>query len=173
MVHVFSRKFVTSTGAPCPNVTGLLADVPNWPGGEPPIHEVQNFVRDRMRAIRAEATMQIPSFSLPAKQCCVDLFEVSSRYHIMVEHRCCELGLSNLHPNQVKFNSKMNMDMFTQGLAGVMGLYEELRAEGVASPNEAEFRAYYVISSADPEAVSGKLRGLPTAIVNAAQMQQY
>ena len=172
VVHVFQRRFVTSTGAPCPNVRGLLKDAPNWPGGEPPIYEVERFVRDRMRGIRAELTMQIPSFSVPAKLCCVDLFEVSSRYHIMVEHRCCELGTSNLVLNEVKFNSKMNMDMFTQGLAGVIGLYDELRADGISCANEAEFRAYYIMSSADPEAVSGKLRGLPTAIVNAPQMQR-
>ena len=68
--------------------------------------------------------MQLDSFSLPAKLCCVDLLEVCTRFHIMVEHRCCELGLRNLPPDEAKFDSKMNMQMYTQSLSGLMGIYE-------------------------------------------------
>jgi len=40
--------------------------------------------------------MQQPSFSLAAKEVAVDLLEQCTRFHVMVEHRCCELGLRNL-----------------------------------------------------------------------------
>ena len=146
--------------------------------------------------------MQMASFSLDAKMVCVDLMEVCTRFHIMIEHRCCELGLRNLPMNDVKFDSKMNMDMLTQvgaeqhrhqqhtstsngvepstprpphalpqGLSGVMSLYDDLRGHGIACDNEAEFRAYFIVSSADPEMVSGKLRQLPAHVRNAPPMQ--
>eukprot|EP00967_Tisochrysis_lutea_P021615 scaffold24564_cov30-Tisochrysis_lutea.AAC.4 len=46
--------------------------------------------------VRQELTMQQPSFSLAAREVAVDLLEQCTRFHIMVEHRCCELGLRNL-----------------------------------------------------------------------------
>ena len=49
----------------------------------------------------------------------------------------------------------MNPQMYTQALSGLMGAYEDLRAIGVSCPNEPEFQAYYVLSAADPEVLSG------------------
>ena len=65
----------------------------------------------------------------------------------------------------------MNMDMLTQGLSGVRSLYDDLREHGVVCDNEAEMRAYFVVSSADPEVVSGKLRQLPAVVRTAPQIQ--
>ena len=61
--------------------------------------------------------------------------------------------------------------MFTQGLSGVMSLYDDLRDHGITCDNEAEMRAYFIVSSADPEVVSGKLRQLPAAVRTAPQIQ--
>ena len=63
--------------------------------------------------------MQQDSFSLEAKLCCIDLLEQCTRFHIMVEHRCCELGVRNLPVDLVKFDSKMNLQMYTQALSGL------------------------------------------------------
>ena len=115
--------------------------------------------------------MQMGSFSLEAKQCAVDLMEVCTRFHIMAGHRCCHLGTRNFAMNDVRFDEKMNRDMFTQGLSGVMSLYDDLREHGITCDNEAEFRAYFIVSSADPEVVSGKLRQLPAAVRTAPQIQ--
>lgn len=84
--------------------------------------------------------MQADSFSLAAKLCAVDLLEVCTRFHIIVEHRCCELGLRNLPPDEAKFDSKMNMQMFTQAISGLLQIYEDMRAIGVDCPNEPEFQ---------------------------------
>ena len=100
--------------------------------------------------------MQHDSFSMPARLCAVDLLEACTRFHIMVEHRCCELGLRNLPPNDVKFDSKMNMQMYTQALAGLQGHYDELRELGVECVNEAEFQAYYVVTAGDMEVRSSQ-----------------
>ena len=70
--------------------------------------------------------MQQDSFNLDAKVCVVDLLEQCTRFHIMVEHRCCELGVRNVAMDDVKFDSKMNMQMYTQALSGLMGMYEDL-----------------------------------------------
>ena len=72
----------------------------------------------------------------------MDLLEQCTRFHIMVEHRCCELGVRNLPPDDAKFDSRMNMQMYTQALAGLQQLYENLRHHGVPCPNEVEFQAY-------------------------------
>ena len=45
--EVLERRFVTSTGAPCPHVL----DAEQWPRGEPPFYMTQNFVRDRLRQV--------------------------------------------------------------------------------------------------------------------------
>ena len=130
------------------------------------------FVRDRLRQVRQEITMQLDSFSMQARLCAIDLLEVCTRFHIMVEHRCCDLGLRNLPPDEAKFDSKMNMQMYTQALSGLMGLYEDMRDHGVACENEPEFQGYFVISAADPEVLSGRLAQLPSAVVSAPRMQR-
>eukprot|EP00964_Phaeocystis_antarctica_P145772 scaffold111890_cov51-Phaeocystis_antarctica.AAC.1 len=52
-----------------------------------------------------------------------------------------------------------------------MSLYDDLRDHGITCDNEAEMRAYFIVSSADPEVVSGKLRQLPAAVRTAPQIQ--
>jgi len=37
--------------------------------------------------------------------------------------------------------------------------------------NEAEFQAYYIVSSADPDVLFGRLANLPSAVLAAPQMQ--
>ena len=110
VTEVIERRFVTSSGAPCPHVLDAAA----WAAGDPPFYMTQNFIRDRLRQVRQELTMQMGSFSLDAKKCAVDLMEVCTRFHIMVGHRCCELGTRNFAMNDVRFDEKMNSDMFTQ-----------------------------------------------------------
>ena len=54
----------------------------------------------------------------------MDLLEQCTRFHIMVEHRCCELGLRNVTPDEFTgWDSKMNMQMYTQSIAGYLQSY--------------------------------------------------
>lgn len=175
---VLPRRFPAFPGGPCPTEAAAWENAGDtasigWEGvkGEPPFIRTASFVRDRLRQVRQELTMQQPSFSLAAREVAVDLLEQCTRFHIMVEHRCCELGLRNLPPDDAKFDSRMNMQMYTQALSGLQQLYEELRHHGVQCANEAEFQAYYLVSSADPDVLFGRLASLPAEVLSDPCMQ--
>ncbi|KAL1500288.1 hypothetical protein AB1Y20_012955 [Prymnesium parvum] len=137
-----------------------------------PFYSTANFVRDRLRQVRQELTMQQDSFNLDARLCCIDLLEQCTRFHIMVEHRCCELGVRNVPMDDVKFDSKMNLQMFTQAISGLLGYYEDMRHHGISCQNEPEFQSYYVLSAADPDVLSGALSKLPEGVLAAVPMQR-
>lgn len=138
----------------------------------PPFYSVSHFVSARLRQIRQELTMQHDSFSVEARLCAVDILEICTRFHIMVEHRCCELGIRNCSLNDVKFDSKMNMNMYTQALAGLQAHYDSFRDLGIPCPNEAECQAYFVLSAGETEVLTGKLAQMPTRILAAPAMQR-
>ena len=132
LVTMFHRNDAARVWQPLDirNISALAAAVEHMvtavldrPVDLPFIHRA-SFIRDRLRQVRQELTMQADSFSLAARLCAVDLLEVCTRFHITVEHKCCELGLRNLPPDEAKFDSKMNMQMYTQSLSGLMGIYE-------------------------------------------------
>ena len=61
--------------------------------------------------------------------------------------------------DDVRFDGKMNMQMFTQSISGAFNLYDKLKAQhGLHCPNEAELLAYFLLSSGDPEVSFGKLQ---------------
>jgi len=77
---VLPRRFPAYPAGPCPAEAAAWeasADSAaiGWEGvaGEPPFIRVASFVRDRLRQIRQELTMQQPSFSIEARQVAVDL----------------------------------------------------------------------------------------------------
>ena len=129
-----------------------------------------DWVNNRLRQVRQEVTMQLDSFSLDAKLCAVDLLEMCTRFHIMVEHCCCELGRRNLQVEEAKFNSKMNMDMYTQAIGNLIGLYQDLLKDfGVVCENEDEFQSYLIISAADG---FERLSFLPASMLAAPRMKR-
>jgi hypothetical protein len=156
IASVPDRRFVTAGGAPTPRVL----EASQWmPSGEPPFYQTASFVAGRLRQVRQEMKMQEDSFSPAALLCCVDLLEQCTRFHIMVEHRNCELGIRNNKLDDVRFDGKMNMQMFTQSISGAFNLYDKLKAQhGLHCPNEAELLAYFLLSSGDPEVSFGKLQ---------------
>lgn len=121
--RVWQPTDIRSISALAAAVEHMMTVVLDRPLNLPFIHRA-SFIRDRLRQVRQELTMQADSFSLPARLCAVDLLEICARFHIIVEHKCCELGLRNLQPDEAKFDSKMNMQMYTQALSGLMGIYE-------------------------------------------------
>ena len=60
-------------GDPSRHLLGTVSEPSRWEGvaGEPPFIRVASFVRDRLRQIRQELTMQQPSFSIEARQVAV------------------------------------------------------------------------------------------------------
>ena len=121
--RVWQPSDIRTVSALAAAVEHMVTAVLDRPVDLPFIHRA-SFIRDRLRQVRQELTMQADSFSLAARLCAVDLLEVCTRFHITVEHKCCELGLRNLPPDEAKFDSKMNMQMYTQSLSGLMGIYE-------------------------------------------------
>lgn len=116
MSVVLQREFCTRSGEACPAISSGSGII-NTSGWEddalaPPLVQTAAFVTNRLRQVRQEVTMQQDSLSLDARQVALDLLETCTRFHIMIEHRLCELGVRNLPLDDVKFDSKMNMQMW-------------------------------------------------------------
>ncbi|KAI1292416.1 hypothetical protein EDD11_008777 [Mortierella claussenii] len=90
------------------------------------------FIRDRTRSIRQDFTFQ-NSRGLDA----VYAHEIIARYHILCVHQLCE---------KPGFTAQQEMEQLRKVLTSLDEFYDELRLEGVECPNEAEFRAYHVLS---------------------------
>ncbi|KNC49054.1 uncharacterized protein AMSG_05013 [Thecamonas trahens ATCC 50062] len=104
--------------------------------------EVHAYVRDRTRSIRQDYNFQAIA-SVEA----AEVLEQIVRFHILSEHRCCE------EPIEL-FDSQQNMEQFSKCITDLFHMYRVLRYRGETPPNEAEFRAYGVLSRIDsPEAL--------------------
>ncbi|KAI8909405.1 SAC3/GANP/Nin1/mts3/eIF-3 p25 family-domain-containing protein [Powellomyces hirtus] len=99
------------------------------------------FLRDRMRAIRKDITLQ----NLRGPEAVV-LFERIARYHLMCSQKLCET-----------IDIKQEYEQLGKTLQSLMEFYNDLRDAGVFMPNEAEFRAYYVLHHAFNSEVQSSL----------------
>jgi hypothetical protein len=68
----------------------------------------------------------------------VDLTERCARFHIYCSHRLCE-------EDAAVFDQRINNKNLTNCLQTLKELYDDLWKQGIATPNEAEFRAYVVL----------------------------
>ncbi|KAJ3169432.1 hypothetical protein HDU87_000603 [Geranomyces variabilis] len=90
------------------------------------------FLRDRMRAIRKDITLQ----NLRGPEA-VNLFERIARYHLMCSQKLC-----------AEIDIKQEYEQLGKTLQSLMEFYNDLRDQKVYMPNEAEFRAYYLLHHA-------------------------
>ncbi|KAG0099270.1 hypothetical protein BGZ93_008403 [Podila epicladia] len=90
------------------------------------------FVRDRTRSIRQDFTLQ-NSRGLEA----IEAHEIIARYHILCIHQLCEVK---------SFSQQQEMEQLRKVLTSLQEFYDDMRAEGIPCPNEAEFRAYHMLS---------------------------
>ncbi|KAF9428395.1 hypothetical protein BGZ94_002535 [Podila epigama] len=90
------------------------------------------FVRDRTRSIRQDFTLQ-NSRGLEA----IEAHEVIARYHILCIHQLCEVKT---------FSNQQEMEQLRKVLTSLQEFYDDMRSEGITCPNEAEFRAYHMLS---------------------------
>ncbi|KAJ3155413.1 hypothetical protein HDU86_004315 [Geranomyces michiganensis] len=90
------------------------------------------FLRDRMRAIRKDITLQ----NLRGPEA-VSLFERIARYHLMCSQKLC-----------AEIDIKQEYEQLGKTLQSLMEFYNDLRDQKVYMPNEAEFRAYYLLHHA-------------------------
>lgn len=99
----------------------------------------EGFLWDRMRSIRQDFTYQ--NYSGPEA---VDCNERIVRIHLLIIH---VMAKSN-----VDFSLQQELEQLHKSLITLSEIYDEVRAVGGKCPNEAEFRAYALLSKIrDPE----------------------
>ncbi|KAJ3045280.1 hypothetical protein HDV00_011152 [Rhizophlyctis rosea] len=97
--------------------------------------ESHSFIRDRTRAIRTDLTLQnIRDMNA------VEIDERIARFHLITAHQLCEME---------GFDYKLELEQLRKTLQSLKEFYDELRQRGVVAPNEAEFRAYYLMTHID------------------------
>ncbi|XP_034042737.1 germinal-center associated nuclear protein isoform X2 [Thalassophryne amazonica] len=92
-----------------------------------------DFVWNRTRGIRKDITQQ--------HLCCphtVSLFEKCTRFHIHCGHHLCEEPM-------LSFDAKINNENMTKCLQSLKEMYQDLAAQHIYCPQEAEFRQYSVL----------------------------
>ncbi|KAF9085798.1 hypothetical protein BGX27_003363, partial [Mortierella sp. AM989] len=98
------------------------------------------FVRDRTRSIRQDFTLQNNRGSEA-----IYAHEIIARYHILCSHQLCE---------NENFSEQQEMEQLRKVLTSLQEFYDDMRREGTPCPNEAEFRAYHILSHLhDPDMV--------------------
>ncbi|ORX72914.1 hypothetical protein DL89DRAFT_308778, partial [Linderina pennispora] len=100
--------------------------------GDQTLENCHGFVRDRTRAIRVDFTQQNA-----CSRESVIAHERIARFHIVSLHVLC---------GNKDFDEHQDMEQLHKTLKTLIEVYEDLRAEGLECPNEAEFTAYYIVS---------------------------
>ncbi|SCV00693.1 LAME_0G11386g1_1 [Lachancea meyersii CBS 8951] len=101
--------------------------------------DCEGFLWDRMRSIRQDFTYQ--NYSGPEA---VDCNERIVRVHLLILHV--------MATSDVEYSRQQELEQLHKALITLSEIYDEVRASGGQSPNEAEFRAYSLLSRVrDPE----------------------
>ncbi|GAA5814801.1 hypothetical protein MFLAVUS_008303 [Mucor flavus] len=117
-----------------------------------PIDKCHKFLRDRTRSIRQDFTLQnIRDLDAVATH------ERIARFHILSLHEMCEYDEST-------FSLPQEMEQLHKTLISLMEFYDDLRDEGIETKNEAEFRAYHIISQIKDEDIAQRSMRLPVHI---------
>ncbi|CAK9435640.1 uncharacterized protein LODBEIA_P03670 [Lodderomyces beijingensis] len=117
-----------------------------------------SFLWDRTRSIRQDFTYQ-NSFGPEA----VDCNEKIVRIHL--------ISLHVMASADVDYSQQQELEQFNKALQTLMEIYEDVRNNGGSCPNEAEFRAYHLLSHIrDPE-VERQIQELPDHIYNDKNIQ--
>ena len=119
----------------------------------PHLPEAHSFVWDRTRSIRQDFTYQ--NFYGPEA---IDCNEKIVRIHLLSLHIMAGAG--------VEYSQQQELEQFNKALQTLLEIYKDVRNHGGSSPNEAEFRAYYLLSHLrDPEQ-EREIQRLPAAVLN-------
>ncbi|CUS24087.1 LAQU0S13e02982g1_1 [Lachancea quebecensis] len=124
----------------------------------PHLPQCEGFLWDRMRSIRQDFTYQ--NYSGPEA---VDCNERIVRIHLLILH---VMAKSN-----VEYSMQQELEQLHKALITLSEIYDEVRSSGGQSPNEAEFRAYSLLSRPrDPE-YDKMAQSLPQDIFNDDMVQ--
>ncbi|KAG1455932.1 hypothetical protein G6F55_006788 [Rhizopus delemar] len=125
-----------------------------------PLEKCHAFIRDRTRSIRQDFTLQnIRDVTA------VEAHERIARFHILCLHEMCGMDES-------KFSEQQETEQLRKVLLSLMEFYEDLREEDIETPNEAEFRAYYIITHIRDKDVVKQISSQPAHIFKHPYVKQ-
>ena len=131
--------------------------------------EIQTFLWNRTRAIRADIALQRYGPAARNDAVVIETLERIARQHIMFNYVCCE---------DRSFNGAINMEQFNNCLKLLLELYQdaEERSHGLLrSPNEAEFYCYFVLvhlaDRSGRSSLQGALSRVPPRVLHTSQMK--
>jgi hypothetical protein len=120
--------------------------------------EAQSFIWDRTRSIRQDFTYQ--NYSGPEA---VECHEKIVRIHILTLHVMAKTAF--------EFSRQQELEQMNKALKTLSEMYTEYRSRGIKARNEAEFRAYYLLSQLrDPE-LDREIQKLPVDILQDDRVQ--
>ncbi|CCE83257.1 Piso0_003829 [Millerozyma farinosa CBS 7064] len=124
----------------------------------PQLPEAHSFLWDRTRSIRQDFIYQ--NFYGPEA---IDCNERIVRIHLV--------SLHIMAGSDLEYSQQQELEQFNKALQTLMEIYADVRNHGGSCPNEAEFRAYYLLSHIrDPEP-ERELQTLPDYILKDKQIQ--
>ncbi|KAF6065057.1 SAC3/GANP/Nin1/mts3/eIF-3 p25 family protein [Candida albicans] len=115
--------------------------------------EAHSFIWDRTRSIRQDFTYQ-NNFGPEA----VDCNERIVRIHL--------LSLHIMAGSDVEYSQQQELEQFNKALQTLMEIYQDVRNNGGKSPNEAEFRAYHLLSHVRDPDLERQIQKLPDEVYN-------
>ncbi|CDO93999.1 unnamed protein product [Kluyveromyces dobzhanskii CBS 2104] len=105
----------------------------------PLLPDCESFLWDRMRSIRQDFTYQ--NYSGPEA---IDCNERIVRIHLLILHQMAK--------TEITFSIQQELEQLHKAIITLCEIYDEVRDQGGQCPNEAEFRAYALLSKIrDPE----------------------
>lgn len=124
----------------------------------PQLPDAHSFIWDRTRSIRQDFTYQ-NSFGPEA----IDCNERIVRIHL--------LSLHVMAGSDIEYSQQQELEQFNKALQTLIEIYQDVRNHGGYAPNEAEIRAYYLLSHLrDPE-LEREIQELPDEIFKDRNVQ--
>ncbi|CAB4255672.1 similar to Saccharomyces cerevisiae YDR159W SAC3 Nuclear pore-associated protein [Maudiozyma barnettii] len=118
----------------------------------PTLPDSEGFLWDRMRSIRQDFTYQ--NYCGPEA---VDCNERIVRIHLLIIHVMVK--------SQEEFSLQQELEQLHKSLITLSEIYDDVRANGGSSPNEAEFRAYALLSKIRDPQYDKAIQDLPAEIL--------
>lgn len=143
-----------------------------------PFSEKHKFVRDRTRSIRQDIIVQQraiqahPEWILQV----VRLHEEIARFHILSGHRLCELDFADFDPFQNTEQLRKVLHSLQEYYTDIRGILASPGGEGSsflveALANEAEFRAYLLLTHTEDQEVFRRALAFPSEVFLAPHVQ--
>ncbi|GME76557.1 unnamed protein product [Ambrosiozyma monospora] len=127
----------------------------------PKLPESHNFIWDRTRSIRQDFTFQNNYSGIESIEC----HEKICRIHILCLHVMTGA-------NDPDYQQQQEVEQFNNSLQTLTHMYDDVRSRGGRCPNEAEFRAYELISKWHDTELDRNAQQLPKDILNNDVLQR-